>query len=146
MGATSMSSDPWLDGMVSACATSGEHARFHSQRAGLPQQGAGALVVGADSFFLSKRDRLFALAAHHAIPAICEQREYAVAGGLMSYGTSLRDAYHQIGVYTARIIKGEKPADLPATQPTKYELVINLKTAKALGLTFRFHCSAAPTR
>jgi putative ABC transport system substrate-binding protein len=96
---------------------------------------AAALPVGASPLFNAHRDRIVALAARCAIPVIYEQREFAVAGGLMSYGTSLTDATRQVGVCAGRVLKGEKPADLPAVQSTKFEFVINVKTAKALGLT-----------
>jgi putative ABC transport system substrate-binding protein len=100
----------------------------------LTRQGGVALLVGVDPFFLELRDDIIALAARHAIPAMYPVREFAVAGGLMSYGTDFADAYRQAGIYTGRIISGEKPGDLPVQQSTKFEFVINFKAAKALGL------------
>jgi putative ABC transport system substrate-binding protein len=108
---------------------------FEAAFAGLKQLGAGALVIGTDGFLVSRSEQLAAMTLRHAIPAIFQYRAFAKAGGLMSYGGSVTDSYRLSGVYTGRILKGEKPADLPVQQATKIELIINLKTAKALGLT-----------
>jgi putative ABC transport system substrate-binding protein len=103
--------------------------------ASIVQRQIGALMVGPDTLFSNRRAQLAALAAHHVVPTIYPFRDHAEAGGLMSYGASVLEEFRLVGIYTGRILKGEKPADLPVMQPTKFELVINLKTAKRLGLT-----------
>jgi putative tryptophan/tyrosine transport system substrate-binding protein len=102
--------------------------------ANLVQRPGGALLVGPDAFFVSRRAHIVTLAARHAVPAIYFARDFAEAGGLMSYGSNLADAYQQTGIYVGRVLKGEKPAVLPVLQPTKFELIVNLNTARALGI------------
>jgi putative ABC transport system substrate-binding protein len=114
----------------------GNKSEIEAAFAKLPEKGAGAMIVGADPFFYSERDLLVALATRYAIPAVYEQREFATAGGLMSYGTDITDSYREMGIYTGRILHGATPANLPVLQLSRFELVVNLKTAKALGLIF----------
>ena len=113
----------------------GRPSEIHTAFATMVQAGVGALLVGGSPFTTSQRQRLAVLSARHAIPSSYPEREFAVAGGLMSYGPSQTDAYRRAGLYAARILKGEKAGDLPVDQPTKFELVINLGTATALGVT-----------
>jgi putative ABC transport system substrate-binding protein len=114
---------------------SAEHD-FDSVFESLAQSRAGGLLLVPDLFFVGRIEQIAALTVRHAVPAIFQFREFAAAGGLMSYGGNLTDAYHQLGLYSGRILKGEKPADMPIQQFTKVELIINLKTAKTLGITF----------
>jgi putative ABC transport system substrate-binding protein len=111
----------------------GEESEFESALASAAREGAQALLVSTSIFFVDRRERLIALAARHRLPAIYQNREFTVSGGLMSYGPSRPDAYRQVGVYAGRILKGENPADMPVMLPTKFEFIINLQAAKALG-------------
>lgn len=120
--------------LITARTTSSE-SELDRAVAGLAQEGAGGLIVTVSPFFISQRDRLVALAARHAIPAICPVRGFVEAGGLISYGANLVDAYHDLGIHTARVLKGANPAELAVQQSTKFDLVINCKTARTLGLT-----------
>ena len=115
--------------------TASSDGEIDSVAASLSELRPGALVVGTGDLFSRQAERLAALIAQQRVPAIYQYREYAAAGGLISYGASLTDSYHQVGIYAGRVLKGEKPADLPVTRATRFELVINLKTARTLGLS-----------
>jgi putative ABC transport system substrate-binding protein len=113
----------------------GSEEQFDEVFATIERERIGALLVQNDPLFTTGRERLVALAARYAVPSIYEFREFVQAGGLMSYGSSLSESYHQVGVYVGRILKGETPADMPIVQPIRFSFVVNLKTAKAVGLT-----------
>jgi putative ABC transport system substrate-binding protein len=121
-------------GLEVSVATVSSGSELEPAFAALKQQKANALIVPADPFLNDERDRVIALAARHRIPTIYNDRAFVTAGGLLSYGGSLPDGYRQVGVYTGLILKGANPAEIPVIQPTKFELIVNLKTAKALGL------------
>ena len=141
---TSSLAEPFTKDVAAGAASLGIHveilnagtpAEIDAAFAELPHQPGTVLLVSTDAFFFIRRTQIIALAARYALPVMFDNREYAAAGGLVSYGTDIVDMYRQVGVYTGRILKGEKPADLPVMQSTKFEFVINLKTAKAIGLT-----------
>lgn len=118
--------------IIAKASTEGE---LETALATVAQSGAGALVIANDQLFIARREQVVALALRHAIPVTFGERESVVVGGLMSYAASFTDSFRQVGVYVGRILKGANPADLPVQQPVRFELVINLKTAKALGIT-----------
>jgi putative ABC transport system substrate-binding protein len=122
-------------GVQIAILKAGTESEIDAAFANLVQLHAGALIVMGDPLFVSGRDQLVALSSRHAVPAIYQSREYAASGGLISYGTSFTAAFREVGVYVGKILKGAKPADLPVQQPTTFELVVNLNTAKTLGLS-----------
>jgi putative tryptophan/tyrosine transport system substrate-binding protein len=113
----------------------GSESEIETAVLSVPPLQAGALVAGSDPFFNSRREQLAVLASRHAVPTIYEYREFPVAGGLISYGPSLADQWRRVGIYVVKILNGAKAADLPVQQPTRFELVVNLKTAEELGLT-----------
>ena len=140
---SSPESEPQLRDIENAARTIGQKIQiakasnkedFETAFAGLAKDRVAALVVSNDAFFNSERNRIIELAARHRIPAFYDRREYAVAGGLICYGASYALAYRELGIYTGKILRGAKPADLPIMQPTNFELITNLKTAKSLGL------------